>query len=76
MSFVPCCGIGLVVEDAVNGIMSGKASGARTLASATTTPRHVLATAEPDWIVQDLTQYVILCDYSIAPFDIFMLVCQ
>jgi hypothetical protein len=47
---------GLVVEDAVNGIMSGKASGARTLATATTTPLQALVSAQPDWIVPDLTQ--------------------
>ncbi|KAF8531013.1 phosphatase [Gautieria morchelliformis] len=45
----------LVVEDAVNGVISGKASGARTLASSTTTPREVLAASGPDWIVPDLT---------------------
>jgi len=45
----------LVVEDAVNGILSGKAAGARTLAPLTSSVRDVVAVAEPDWIVPDLT---------------------
>ena len=49
---------GLVVEDAATGIMSGKASGARTLATCTTSPRQAFVDAQPDWIVPDLTQYV------------------
>ena len=57
---------GLVVEDAVNGIISGKACGARTLAPTTTNPREALAAAEPDWIVPDLTQYVIFVS-AISP---------
>ncbi|KAF8525203.1 HAD-like protein [Hysterangium stoloniferum] len=44
----------LVVEDAVSGIISGKAAGARVLAVTTSTTREVVATAEPDWIVSDL----------------------
>jgi len=48
--------LGLVVEDAVNGILSGKATGAKVLAVCTSSSHEVVATAEPDWIVPDLTQ--------------------
>ncbi|KAF8588438.1 HAD-like protein [Ramaria rubella] len=44
----------LVIEDAVNGILSGKAAGARTLAPTTSSTREVVAAANPDWIVPDL----------------------
>jgi hypothetical protein len=66
---------GLVVEDAVSGVVSGKASGARTLASATTTPREVLAASGPDWMVPDLTQYVILI-YANLSFDMVNIACR
>ncbi|KAG6918670.1 hypothetical protein DXG01_012487 [Tephrocybe rancida] len=65
------CGIDptkcLVVEDAISGLTSGRAAGARTLAVCTSTPRDVLLTsdAHPDYIVDDLTQYVnILEDFE------------
>ncbi|KIJ38498.1 hypothetical protein M422DRAFT_781425 [Sphaerobolus stellatus SS14] len=45
----------LVVEDAVSGILSGKAAGARVLGVCTSSEREVVATAKPDWIVPDLT---------------------
>lgn len=45
----------LVVEDAINGILSGKAAGAHTLGVATSSSKEVVAAAKPDWIVQDLT---------------------
>jgi len=45
----------LVVEDAVNGLLSGKAAGAYTLAVTTSTTREAVATVRPDWIVPDLT---------------------
>ncbi|KAG6866270.1 hypothetical protein C0991_006857, partial [Blastosporella zonata] len=48
---------GLVVEDAISGLRSGRAAGARTLAVCTSTPRDVLleCDARPDYIVEDLT---------------------
>ncbi|KAF8496909.1 hypothetical protein JB92DRAFT_2988846 [Gautieria morchelliformis] len=39
---------GLAVEDAVNGVIGGKASGARKLVSSTTTPREALAASGAD----------------------------
>ncbi|KAG6814442.1 hypothetical protein H0H92_007446 [Tricholoma furcatifolium] len=48
----------LVVEDAVSGLKSGRAAGAKTLAVCTSTPRDVLlaSDAHPDYIVDYLTQ--------------------
>jgi len=43
------------VEDAVNGLLSGKAAGAKTLAVCTSSSHEVVAAAEPDWVVPDLT---------------------
>jgi len=45
----------LVVEDAINGILSGKAAGAKTLGVATSSSKEIVAVATPDWVVQDLT---------------------
>ncbi|KAG8805914.1 hypothetical protein FRC17_005273, partial [Serendipita sp. 399] len=45
----------LVVEDAPNGIRSGKAAGAKVLAVLTSHTREAVQAAEPDWIVPDLT---------------------
>ncbi|KAG8775634.1 hypothetical protein FRC15_000412 [Serendipita sp. 397] len=45
----------LVVEDAPNGIRSGKAAGAKVLAVLTSHNREAVQAAEPDWIVPDLT---------------------
>ncbi|KAF8633923.1 hypothetical protein AX15_001108 [Amanita polypyramis BW_CC] len=47
---------GLVVEDAISGLKSGKAAGAKTLAVCTSTNRSVLleSGANPDFIVDDL----------------------
>jgi len=48
----------LVVEDAVSGLRSGRAAGARTLAVCTSTQRDVLlgCDAQPDFIVADLSR--------------------
>ncbi|PFH54713.1 hypothetical protein AMATHDRAFT_72473 [Amanita thiersii Skay4041] len=47
----------LVVEDAISGLKSGKAAGARTLAVCTSTSRDMILRSEanPDFIVADLT---------------------
>jgi hypothetical protein len=52
------CVPGLVVEDAIAGIKSGNAAGARTLAVCTSTPRQTIldSDANPDYIVTDLTR--------------------
>ncbi|TFK76691.1 HAD-like protein [Pluteus cervinus] len=46
----------LVIEDAISGLKSGRAAGARTLAVCTSTPRETLQAIEPDFIVADLTR--------------------
>lgn len=48
----------LVVEDAISGLKSGHAAGARTLAVCTSTPRQTIldSGANPDYIVTDLTR--------------------
>lgn len=48
---------GLVVEDAVSGLLAGRASGARTLAVCTSTKRTTLIECgSPDFLVADLTK--------------------
>lgn len=48
---------GLVVEDAVSGLIAGRAAGARTLAVCTSTKRTTLIECgNPDFIVADLTK--------------------
>lgn len=50
---------GLVIEDAVSGLIAGRAAGARTLAVCTSTARQTLIeSGEPDFIVKDLTRSV------------------
>jgi len=48
----------LVVEDAVSGLRSGRAAGARTLAVCTSSPRKLLEESDalPTYIVSDLTK--------------------
>jgi len=48
----------LVVEDAISGLKSGHAAGAKTLAVCTSTPRETIiaSDAHPDFIVEDLTR--------------------
>lgn len=52
--------LGLVVEDAISGLKSGRAAGARTLAVCTSTPRQVImeSDANPNFVVSDLTKFV------------------
>ena len=45
----------VVVEDAVNGIVAGKAAGARCLGITTSFPADVLMKAGADWTAADLT---------------------
>lgn len=45
----------LVVEDAIAGVQSGKAAGARCLGLTTSLPADVLTAAGADWVVPDLT---------------------
>jgi len=49
---------GLVVEDAISGIRSGKAAGALVLAVCTSTSREAIVKSQagPDYIVTDLTK--------------------
>ena len=49
---------GLVVEDAPNGVRSGKAAGCAVLALLTTHSRSSLEDAKPDWIVKNLERSV------------------
>ena len=59
---------GLVVEDAIAGLKSGRAAGARTLAVCTSTPRQTIldSDANPDYIVEDLTRYDVCCRASLV----------
>ncbi|KIM47959.1 hypothetical protein M413DRAFT_7088 [Hebeloma cylindrosporum] len=52
---------GLVIEDAVSGLMSGRRAGALTLAVCTSTPRAVIdaSGSSPDFIVSDLTKVTV-----------------
>ena len=52
---------GLVVEDAPSGLLAGRNAGARTLAVCTSHTRDkiVASGANPDFIVNDLTEYEI-----------------
>lgn len=54
--------LGLVVEDAISGLHSGRAAGSLTLAVCTSTPRATIVEsgANPDYVVTDLTKYVFL----------------
>jgi beta-phosphoglucomutase-like phosphatase (HAD superfamily) len=49
--------LGLVVEDAIAGMKSGRAAGAHVLAVCTSTTRAAIleSDAKPDFIVSDLT---------------------
>jgi sugar-phosphatase len=49
----------IVVEDAVSGVRSGKAAGARVLAVRTTSPDEDLLSAGADWIIDDLSQITV-----------------
>ena len=51
--------LGLVVEDAPSGVRSGKAAGCAVLALLTTHSRSSLEEAKADWIVKDLSRFVI-----------------
>lgn len=50
--------LGLVVEDAIAGLKSGRATGAQTLAVCTSTPLQTImdSDANPNYIVTDLTK--------------------
>lgn len=50
--------LGLVVEDAPAGITAGKRAGAKVLGVLTSHSYESVKSAEPDWIVPDLTQSV------------------
>jgi beta-phosphoglucomutase-like phosphatase (HAD superfamily) len=52
---------GLVVEDAPSGLLAGRRAGARTLAVCTSHTRDkiVASGVNPDFIVNDLTEYEI-----------------
>jgi len=47
--------LGLVVEDAPSGLLSGRDAGAKTLGVCTTHTREALEKIQPDYIVADLT---------------------
>ena len=56
--------VGLVIEDAVSGLISGRRAGSLTVAVCTSTSRAVIdaSGSNPDFIVSDLTKYVVcLC---------------
>lgn len=50
---------GLVIEDAISGLISGRAAGAKTMAVCTSTTRQqILSQVIPDFVVADLTKSV------------------
>ena len=53
---------GLVIEDAPSGLKAGHAAGAKTLAVCTSHTRQEIlgAGANPDYIVKDLSRFVVL----------------
>lgn len=61
-SYLKDCLLGLVIEDAPSGLLSGRAAGSLTLAVCTSVPRATIIESgtNPDYIVSDLTKYVIL----------------
>jgi mannitol-1-/sugar-/sorbitol-6-phosphatase len=52
----------LVVEDAPNGVRSGRAAGARVIALRTTTHDQELREAGADWIIDNLSAVALLAD--------------
>lgn len=49
---------GVVFEDAPSGIRSGNAAGCKTIALLTTHSREQVDAAQPDYVIQNMTQYV------------------
>lgn len=54
---------GLVFEDAPSGIRSGRTAGCKTVAFLTTHSREQVQAAEPDFIVKDMSWYIITPPY-------------
>jgi glycerol-1-phosphatase len=52
--------IGLVVEDAPNGVRSGQAAGCKTLAVITSHTRAQMEACSPDYLVQDLARFEVV----------------
>jgi len=50
---------GLVFEDAPSGIRSGRTAGCKTVAFLTSHSREQVQAAEPDFIVNDMSWYII-----------------
>ncbi|KAI3615472.1 hypothetical protein WG66_011710 [Moniliophthora roreri] len=52
---------GLVIEDAISGLKSGRNAGSKTLAVCTSTQRAAIvgSDAHPDYVVKDLTKVTI-----------------
>ena len=50
----------LVVEDAPNGVRSGNSAGCTTLALLTTHPKEQVEASNPNYIVQDLSRWVMV----------------
>lgn len=46
--------VGIVLEDAPNGVLSGKAAGCTVIAVLTSHTRAQLEVAQPDFIIEDL----------------------
>lgn len=62
----------LVVEDAPTGIRSGKASGARVLATCTSHDRAALEKERPDFLVEDLSHVQAVWDASTNTFKLII----
>lgn len=64
--------LALVVEDAPTGIRSGKASGARVLATCTSHDREELEKERPDFLVEDLSKVQAAWDASTQTFKLII----
>jgi beta-phosphoglucomutase-like phosphatase (HAD superfamily) len=67
--------LGLVIEDAIAGLKSGRAAGALTLAVCTSNPRQTIldSNVDPHYIVTDLTKcvYIFVLTVPHTPLTIY-----
>lgn len=64
-----------MIEDAPTGVASGKAAGSKVMAVLTSHSRDRMAETMPDYLVEDLTQYVLslsICEATISSIRVFV----